>query len=154
AILLPALGLAKETARRGLCLSNLRGIGRGMAIYAEDYQGKFPNGNSSQRWLDYDDTNAMLVVFANHYIETPASFHCPSDKDPVPTVIESGAHNAVNSARVSYDYFAAYFPPEQGPIAQNIGYAPIAWDLDGGSATETPVQNHGTTGGNVVFGDN
>ncbi|MEM1444425.1 MAG: prepilin-type N-terminal cleavage/methylation domain-containing protein [Planctomycetota bacterium] len=36
-ILLPALGAARNTARDGACLSNLRQLGLGVAIYAEDH---------------------------------------------------------------------------------------------------------------------
>src|ERR1039457_4087933 len=43
AMLLPALNKAREKARRSLCLSNLRQIGQGMLMYADDYDGWFPS---------------------------------------------------------------------------------------------------------------
>ena len=39
AMLLPALSAARETARRGVCLNNLRQTGLGMTLYAQDYDG-------------------------------------------------------------------------------------------------------------------
>jgi prepilin-type N-terminal cleavage/methylation domain-containing protein len=41
-ILLPALSRARETAKRAVCRANLRGIGQGEHIYANDNQDFFP----------------------------------------------------------------------------------------------------------------
>ncbi len=41
-ILLPALGSARRTARRGVCLSNLKQFGIGSAGYAADFKDKIP----------------------------------------------------------------------------------------------------------------
>jgi prepilin-type N-terminal cleavage/methylation domain-containing protein/prepilin-type processing-associated H-X9-DG protein len=45
AILLPALGSARETAKTTACAANLRSIGQGIAFYATDYQGFLPPSN-------------------------------------------------------------------------------------------------------------
>jgi prepilin-type N-terminal cleavage/methylation domain-containing protein/prepilin-type processing-associated H-X9-DG protein len=45
AILLPALGNARETAKTTACAANLRSIGQGVAFYATDYQGFLPPSN-------------------------------------------------------------------------------------------------------------
>jgi prepilin-type N-terminal cleavage/methylation domain-containing protein len=39
-ILLPALGAARESARRIQCLSNLRGMGASIEMYAQDHKGE------------------------------------------------------------------------------------------------------------------
>ncbi len=49
-MLLPALSRAKETARRAKCLSNLRQMGLGMMMYAEDNNGFIPRGNYPLWW--------------------------------------------------------------------------------------------------------
>jgi prepilin-type N-terminal cleavage/methylation domain-containing protein len=41
AILLPALGRARESARRAMCSSNLKQVGTGLNVYAQDYNGSF-----------------------------------------------------------------------------------------------------------------
>src|SRR5690349_3257271 len=41
-LLLPALAKAKARAQRSSCLNNLKQIGLGMRIYANDHEGKFP----------------------------------------------------------------------------------------------------------------
>jgi len=41
-ILLPSLSKARELARRTVCASNLGGLGRAFAIYANQYRGVFP----------------------------------------------------------------------------------------------------------------
>ena len=42
ALLLPALGMAREQARVGICHSNKRGIGSALLMYANDYDGWMP----------------------------------------------------------------------------------------------------------------
>ncbi len=42
AILLPALGRARESAKRAACASNMRQIHTGMYEYSQDYSGNFP----------------------------------------------------------------------------------------------------------------
>src|SRR6266403_4289830 len=43
AMLLPALNSAREKGRRANCLSNLKQIGLGIAMYADNYNGRMPN---------------------------------------------------------------------------------------------------------------
>jgi prepilin-type N-terminal cleavage/methylation domain-containing protein len=104
AMLLPALNKAREKARRSLCLSNLRQIGQGMIMYADDYGGWFPsaaplgNESSAGSLLKSEvgigcagcspapaNNPAGFTAFARylvkkHYIGSPGVFVCPSDR--------------------------------------------------------------------------
>jgi prepilin-type N-terminal cleavage/methylation domain-containing protein len=153
-ILLPALGRAREHANRVACLANLRSIGQAMRLYADTYKDRLPNSNPPNTTYDYDAINTVLVAFAKEFLPSPASLHCRSDQSPVPERIETADYTSPNSARCSYDFYSVFWAPEYGPkLVKLSSQAPLAWDLDGGSATGTPQQNHGVKGGNVVFGD-
>ena len=72
-LLLPALGKAKSKARQTACLSNLRQIGIGFAIYFADWDDKFP---------DRRDLKASL----------PAAI-CPGTIGPSQTRVPVGLHS-------------------------------------------------------------
>ena len=152
AILLPVLGKAREQAHRVVCLANLRSLGQIMFEYANSNRGRLPNGNIPG---DADPTNGdqVLVRLAVDFGCVAKVFHCPSDQDPPPASILNNYISSPNSARVSYDFYSIYWVPEKGPILCRLrGQAPLAWDLDVGSPP-SPLQNHGTQGGNVLYAD-
>jgi prepilin-type processing-associated H-X9-DG protein len=81
-------------------------------------------------------------------------FHCPSDNDPIPTAIESAAHNMENSSRVSYEFYSVFFVPENPPRLNKLKDAPLVWDLNvNPQGTFYEDQNHGSKGGNVLHAD-
>ena len=62
-LLLPALARARGQARRAQCLSNLKQIGLGCHMYAQDNQEKFPD---------------KLSQLHDRYVADPDLFRCPS----------------------------------------------------------------------------
>ena len=76
AILLPALGAAREQGRRSVCSQNEKNTGLGLHLYANDYDGRLPL-NEVDRWLfdvSYWTTNIILKSGGfNRHI-----FYCPS----------------------------------------------------------------------------
>jgi prepilin-type N-terminal cleavage/methylation domain-containing protein len=109
ALLLPALGAAKERARVIRCTSNFRQIGLALAVYLDDNQDRAPSAlnfgvpvdgiaQAAADW-DYDYTYgyvAKLIGVAN-----PLVFWCPSDKiNPIPT----GQPNDTNVTSATFRY--------------------------------------------------
>ncbi len=67
---IPALSRAREMARRTKCINNLKQIGLGLHMYAQDNDEKFPN---------------TLSVLYPKYISTLDVFKCPAQKEKIKT---------------------------------------------------------------------
>jgi len=131
AMLLPALNKAREKARRALCLSNLRQIGQGMIMYADDFDGWFPSSAPVSNESGPDLLHKLVglacpgcspiplknaggfAAFARylvkaHYIGSTGVFVCPSDritgsKTPAPVSVAPN-WASINWNNVSYFY--------------------------------------------------
>ena len=101
AILMPSLQKAREQARQVICMSNLKQIGIGVNLYANEYNQWLPAYIGSGDWsAGYNIWNCALVQ--SNCIETPFTgrpvvgldfqgapqkgsvFACPSEKNPKP----------------------------------------------------------------------
>jgi prepilin-type N-terminal cleavage/methylation domain-containing protein len=64
AMLLPALGSAKETARRIACMNNLKQLRTALAFYADDNDGQYPPRSSpywpTRTWKGYEDLRILI----------------------------------------------------------------------------------------------
>ncbi len=63
ALLLPALGRAKEQARVSQCLSNLRQIGHALHMYVDDNEGSFPR-HANKPWSDPPPPGRVIYALA------------------------------------------------------------------------------------------
>ncbi len=81
ALLLPALTLAKEKARRTNCSSNLRQIGVALQMYSNDYKDRYPRHDpaGSALW-DLPTRSADLLVETGI---NRAIFYCPGQEAAV-----------------------------------------------------------------------
>ncbi|MDR4496448.1 MAG: DUF1559 domain-containing protein [Candidatus Scalindua sp.] len=70
AILLPALGKARESARKTQCTSNLKQIGMGLIMYANENEEAFPSSATPM---------ADLNLLYPDYVSERKVFRCPSD---------------------------------------------------------------------------
>ena len=77
AMLLPAVGKAKETAKRISCNNNLRQLGMAMRMYVDDNQSTLPPHIKSERWpnkfYDYYGKNLKVLLCPTETTNTPSS---------------------------------------------------------------------------------
>lgn len=128
-MLLPALAKAKQKALTGKCLSNMKQIGVGMAMYTTDNQEKLPYAGLR---VDFDDTSAGWDALLQNYVggnmartefgwsivvapviddtATRAApykvFKCPADK--IPNAVATGG-NGLQSYRARKTYAMPFF---------------------------------------------
>jgi len=97
-MLLPALTRAKEKAQIVKCLSNLRQIGLGLQMYADDNRDTYPPRDSQQFSPNAAFENYALTIGGKdakpafvsaakainrplyRYVQAPELFRCPADK--------------------------------------------------------------------------
>src|ERR1051326_2554031 len=61
AILFPVFARAREQARRSACLSNMKQIGLGLAMYLQDYDQTFPPGGPKSWEAKKNDRNLLAI---------------------------------------------------------------------------------------------
>jgi len=100
ALLLPALGSAKERGRRAVCISNLRQLGLAIHAYASDNDGKIPYGPKAPLFTNpgdfYPSTGAATslislqsgapvglgLMLQSYIAQQPKILFCPSSDQP------------------------------------------------------------------------
>src|SRR5882724_4971994 len=152
AMLLPALNQAREKARRANCLSNLKQIGLGIAMYADNYNGRMPQDNATTPTL----TGSFNLL--SNVITSAKVFTCPSD-----SASKLNANypltNSTTLNNISYSYSV-------GLIWQDQPDSVIALDRMGDKtktatiytkgnkwSSANPPAPHKDSGGNVLYND-
>ena len=120
-MLLPALGKAKETARRISCVNNLKQLGMAVTMYADENEGEILVSRSSV-------SNRWPVLFQDTYKDVKL-LHCPSDV-PVPANFGNGSPIPALAAPRSYifngfnDYFKGQATNTSPALKESAIYEP------------------------------
>jgi len=82
ALLLPALGSAKQRAWTISCNSNLHQISLGMTMYADDNNGLYPESGAVIPWgqTDPHTHRASWLEQIFSYVQNTNAYHCPANK--------------------------------------------------------------------------
>jgi prepilin-type processing-associated H-X9-DG protein len=102
ALLLPALSSAKQKAGMINCVSNLKQIGLGMRMFADDNGEYYPESGGTIPWdlTDPDSaTNAWMQQIYS-YVQNTNVYHCPGNAQLPPN--NRSPFNYFNGARAAY----------------------------------------------------
>ena len=118
AMMLPALGRAKEQGRRISCLNSLRQLSLSAHMYVDDNLGYYPPRSLTNRWpnalADYYGKNTRLLICPSEVTNTPATYGSTSSNNVPDTAPRSFMMNGWN------DYFAGISPSPTN-TGQTIG---------------------------------
>lgn len=145
ALMLPAVQLARETARKAMCASNLRQIGLSLAQYTSTYQ-SFPAGQGDhgrsllvqllpglEQGVLYNAINGNLPIYCDQnisVIETRLGvFLCPSDASNLMGPATNYAGNAGRAyPELALAHFSGVFNDSDSPGER---YVPVSGVSDG-----------------------
>jgi len=75
-ILMPALRKVKEQGKAAVCKANLRSWGLVWRMYADDHNGKFPDGNAVTGW----ERGSWIISLRNYWKDKDQILLCPNAK--------------------------------------------------------------------------
>ncbi len=149
-ILLPVLSRARESARKTQCMSNVKQIGMGLIMYANENSESFP---SDSAYSGSSPAMRGLNLLYDTYVSDSRVFNCTSDAT-VTTALNSGMSastsggtEAFTSTQCSYGYDRAHTQANDADVALVADRPP---------ATTSPTAstaNHNGRGQNVVYID-
>ena len=120
-MLLPALGRAKQSANRALCLNNMKQWGIGVNTYAGDFDTKFPPGTDGPGLGQHVSWVGPSVLYYYKYYLLPATAGASSQKTS-PLYCPTGEyHRAYDRLVVQPTVGAAYGDPNV-PHQELSGY--------------------------------
>ncbi|MBS0196664.1 MAG: DUF1559 domain-containing protein [Planctomycetes bacterium] len=138
-LLLPSLASVNETARRVVCQSNVRQIGLGLVMYANDHDGQLPSSRFISTGLmsravarpdkmlmlrvgdedsrpDLAPWDGLGVLYSNEYIPAAKVFYCPSHRGDNPYSAYATSWNGLPGEIVCNYHFRG-----EGPSSIGVG---------------------------------
>ncbi len=147
-ILLPVLSRAKESARRTQCASNIRQIGLGLILYANENEEVFPH--DTETVVGKPAMRSLNLLF-NTYVSDNKIFKCPSDatvtKATNAGMSISTANDSFDQVECSYGYDYTHTQADDAGVALASDRPPA----DPSAVANSP--NHNGRGQNVVYID-
>jgi len=128
ALLLPALGKAKEKAKAIQCTSNLKQWGIAWFVYVDDNQGRFMNPDAISTSLERE---VWAKVLENTYSKKPDLLLCPSTPERAP---EADTEQAFGSTKKAYQFGLIKDPINGGKLWGSYGLN--LWAYDAKSAVQ------------------
>jgi prepilin-type N-terminal cleavage/methylation domain-containing protein/prepilin-type processing-associated H-X9-DG protein len=150
-ILLPVLSRARESARKTQCMSNVKQIGMGLIMYANENSETFP---SDSAYSGSSPAMRGLNLLYDTYISDNKVFNCTSDTTVTAALNSgmsastSGGSEAFTQTQSSYGYDRSHTQADDADVALAADRPP-AGTPDG----TTSSANHNGRGQNVVYVD-
>jgi len=154
-LLLPVLSRAKEKAKRTQCLSNLKQMGVGMMMYAQDDSHGYLSGT-------YDDSDDDLTWLYPEYISAALAqsvFVCPSTQDFIGTNVTKHS-NPLNPRTVLKDMLnQAPYKNARSAATHDQDLRGVSYEIygfmnnDGGTTTTTFYYTRSVTRGGIKKSD-
>lgn len=146
-ILLPVLSRARESARKTQCASNVKQIGMGLIMYANENSETFPTSTTAPVSM------ASLNLLYPNYVSDQRTFKCPSDTSVTPTTQASiTANDPFLKNECSYGYDGTHTQADDADVALAADRPTnAAGSTTPSAATNSP--NHGGAVGTVAGGD-
>jgi prepilin-type N-terminal cleavage/methylation domain-containing protein/prepilin-type processing-associated H-X9-DG protein len=149
-ILLPVLSRARESARKTQCMSNIKQIGMGLIMYANENSEQFP---SDTAYSGSNPAMRALNLLYTDYVSDRKVFNCPSD-----TTVTSATNAGMSASTIggseyftstqnSYGYDRAHTQADAADVALVADRPPSTPSATANSA------NHNARGQNIVFVD-
>ena len=130
AMLMPALGKARESANQADCINNLKQVGLAMTMYANEYRSNFPvqcSGDGAD-WSKSHNDYGLYVLGYYDYLKTGKILICRSAKQkpfanfttvPKDAVTTAPTANGGSNENCSYLYYAGFNTDD---ISSDVGF--------------------------------
>ena len=181
ALLLPAIGRARESALSTMCSNHQRNLGLGITMYADDHDGQMPPIETGldeyapialhvTKYLRVPgqqqlraDWSGLGLLFTGDYVSLPEAFYCPSVvSEPYLAYeeiqVEGRDLESHYLMRSSYNYRNGRYPSIKTPLLAQFAASGHAMTFDNlcfltVEGSEAGLRSNHTDGMNAMFGD-